>query len=204
MNAAQKVIAITGGIGSGKSTVAKYIESKGFPVINTDDKAKELMVSDTKVIDAIKAVFGEDIYSDDGKLNSKILAKLVFGNDEKSRKNLMKLNKIVHPVVIDFMIKEVRRLGKLGEKLVFVESALIFEAGLEKGFDHIITVYLEEETSVKRAAARTGLPEKEIRKRMTNQISPESKKGHADFVIDNSGTIEDAQKSADFLIAVFS
>jgi dephospho-CoA kinase len=204
MDKKNKVVAITGSIGSGKSTVAEYIKSKGFPVINTDDKAKELMVTDQKVIKAIKKEFGDDIYSDKGELNKQKLADLVFGEDKESQERLARLNALVHPAVIDFMIAEVRRLEEEGEALVFVESALVFEAQLEEGFDYIIAVYLDEETSIKRAAVRLGQPEEAIRKRMANQISPESKKGHADFVIDNSGTKEDAEKSVDFLLTILA
>ncbi len=196
------VIGITGGIGSGKTTVAKIIADNGFIVISTDDKAKELMTDNLEVMKKIIEVFGGEVYLPDGSLNSPFLSSMVFGTDKNSKRNLEKLNSIVHPPVIDFMIEEVKRLEEAGEPFVFIESALIFEAGLEEGFDYIIVVDADEEYSVERVSEKTGMSPEEVRMRIEMQMSRDEKKGLADFVIENNGTEVELASSVKSLINI--
>jgi dephospho-CoA kinase len=196
------VIGITGGIGSGKTTVSKIIAEEGYIVISTDDKAKEMMTDNFEVMKKIIDEFGVEAYLPDGSLNSAFLSNLVFGADEVSARNLEKLNAIVHPPVIDFMIEEVKKYEEVGEPLVFIESALIYEAGLDEGFDYIIVVDTDEEFSVGRVAERTGMTHDEVKMRISMQMPREEKKRLADFAIENNGTHDEIVQSVKSLLNI--
>ena len=195
-----KVIGITGTIGSGKSEVAKIIGNMGYPVLSSDAIAKELMVKNKKLMSKLKKEFGERVYQNDGSLNKDYLASEVFGRDKKSKEKREKLNSITHPFVIDELIKKVETYTKEGEEMVFNESALIFEAGLDDGYDYIINVDAPKEVCLKRITERSGISGEEVLQRMKSQFSAEEKKRLADFTIDNSGTLEKLEDSVKFTI----
>lgn len=196
------VVAITGGIGTGKSAVAAIIKEMGFPVISSDTVAKELMVKDEEIRTKLIKEFSDNIYLPDDMVNKELVSLLVFGDDEKSAQNLAKMNSIVHPKVIEHMINSVEELDKKGEKLIFVESALTFEAGLEDGFDYIVVVDAPEDTCIERVSSRSGLSGQQVRQRMNTQIPQQEKVGSADFVIDNSGTPEKLRQSVEFVMMI--
>ena len=108
------VIGITGGIGSGKSSVAKIIQEAGYKVISTDDKAKEIMVTDLNVKQKLIEAFGDESFLFDGTLNKSYISSQVFGETEIHQKNLIKLNSITHPTVIEFMINQVKFAEEIG------------------------------------------------------------------------------------------
>jgi dephospho-CoA kinase len=195
-----KIVAITGSIGSGKSTVAKFIEEMGYPVIKTDDLAKIIMLNDEEVKRKLIKEFGENIYNDNGTLNSKQLSLIVFDKIDSNHTKLEKLNQIIHPIVIEQMIMEIDKFVQMGEALIFVESALIYETGLDEGFDYIIDVDCREELRIKRTAERLKLSEEEIRNRDSVQISAQVKKNLADFVIENNNNLEKLRFSTEFVI----
>lgn len=193
------IIAITGGIASGKSEVAKIISEMGFVVISTDYLAKKVMSDDMDVINQIIASFGVDSFIEN-KINSKYLSDIVFNSSEK----LNQLNSIVHPPVIEMMIREIEFQISKGFNLVFVESALIYEAGLDEGFDYIVCVTSSDDNRVKRAISRSGLSKEDILKRMKEQISQDEKVKLADFTIQNDGTLDDLKKSVEFLMPILT
>lgn len=195
-----KICAITGGIGAGKSEVAKLYADLGFPVINTDILAKNLISSSKKIQDDLIKEFGNKIFEDGNKLNSQLLSSIVFKDDDTGLGNLEKLNKIVHPIVISEMIKEIEKLITAGHQLIFVESALVYEAALDDGFDFIIVIDADEKLRIKRTAERLKLSEDEVRIRNREQISTDMKKNLADFVIENNGTIEEMLTNAAFIL----
>jgi dephospho-CoA kinase len=195
------VVAVTGGIASGKSEVARLLKEKKYPVISTDWLAKNLMESDLALKAKLISEFGKNIYTDDGKLNSKILSGIVFSGENKSEK-LQKLNSLVHPTVIDKMVLEIENQIGQGNKLVFVESALIFESGLDDGFDYIIVVTADTETRIKRAMNRSELSREEVVARMNEQISQEEKIKFSDFEIQNNKSIKDLESSLMFLLPI--
>jgi dephospho-CoA kinase len=125
---------------------------------------------------------------------------LVFSDIDKSSDNLAKLNQIVHPCVIEEMMERIEDFALQGEKIIFVESALIYEAELEDGFDYIIVVDAPEEMRIKWAKEKMKLSEEQIRNRISGQISTEVKKNLADFVIQNNGTIPEMLASAEFVL----
>lgn len=199
-----KIIGITGGIGSGKSTVAKFIEESGFIVINSDNKAKSLYLENQDLkIELIKE-FGEQFYLPDGKINKTFIENIIFGEDDESKIKLNKLNRLVHPLVIQSNIDEIDQLVEDGEKIIFVESALIFEIGMEDAYDYIISVYANPDIALKRAISRTGASKEQIEKRIKSQLSPEEKKKKADFVINNNSNLEELKKATNFIIDIIT
>ncbi len=197
-----KVIAITGGIGCGKSEVAKIIKNKGYPVIFSDDNAKKIMHEDQNIKKKIIEYFGSETYNTDGTLNNKYLAQKVFGDTKQNKENLQKLNSIVHPAVIQKMIDEVEKLEQQGEKLIFLESALTYEAGLQDGFDYIIVVDCDEKIAIERVSKTRGITPEEVKSRMEQQIPNQRKKELADFVIENNKDLLNLKKSVEMLLEI--
>lgn len=197
-----KVIGITGGIGCGKSTVAKLIAEAGFEVIETDELAKEIINNNNDVKNKIKEAFGTEAFNSNGSLNTKFISSIVFNENDTEYKALTKLNQIVHPPVIEEMINRIDALEQKGINKVFVESALIYEVELEQGFDYIIAVDCPEEKVIQRLKDKYHMSEKEILLRMKSQIPSSQKAQLADFVINNYGSTDDLKKSVDFLLSI--
>lgn len=189
-------IAITGGIGSGKSLVTDMIVKLGYPVIKSDEVAKDLMQNDESIKLKIIKEFGPKAYSEKA-LNSKYLAESVFAYPEK----VYKINSIVHPPTT----KKVDELTKLlfdKNKIVFVESALIYEAEIEELFDYVILVYSEEKVRIERVIKREKISLSDLEKRMSFQIPDEQKKDWADFIIDNNSTIDELEGRTEFILTI--
>lgn len=170
-------VGITGGIGSGKSIVAKILTVIGFPVFDSDTEAKLLMVNNSNVIQKVKEVFGEEAYIDK-QLNRKYLADKIFNNEELKEQ----LNAIVHPAVRQEFEDWSNRQDS---SLVFNEAAILFEIGRYKDFDYTILVTAPEELRIQRVLDRDKTTRKEVLKRMENQWKDEEKKALASFVINN-------------------
>ena len=187
-------IAITGGIGSGKSSVSKIVESFGFPVIRADDLAKELMLKDESIKKKIIKTFGKESFTENG-INTQYLADNVFSNKDK----VDKINSIIHPPTIK-KIEEISK--KLFEKhnLVFVESALVYEAKIQKLFDYVILIYAEEEIRIARKIENDNMTRLDVEKRMSFQIPDEKKTDRAHFVIDNNSTFDKLETRTKFII----
>jgi len=172
-----KKIGITGGIGSGKTYVASVFQSLGIPIFNADIQAKKIMTSSEKLIKLVKEEFGNDIYKD-SDLNKEKLASIVFSNSDK----LQKLNSLVHPIV-----KE--ELNNWCEKqtspYVIKEAAILFESNSHIGLDAVICVSAPLELRIERLLNRDDYSEKEIKKRIENQISQEEKEKLSDYIIVN-------------------
>ena len=173
-----KIIGLTGGIGSGKSTVASYIASKGVPVYIADDEAKKIMERED-IKQKIQNLFAESILNSDNSLNRKKIADFVFKNPEK----LKELNAIVHPEVHLHFTNWV----KSHENYPFIvkEVAILFETGGNKACDKVILITAPEEVRINRAMSRDNLTKEEILVRISNQYSDEKKKKMSDFIVDN-------------------
>lgn len=195
------IVAITGGIGSGKTTAALIIEEAGFPVIYTDILAKEIMNSDSNIKKKVIDSFGDNSYYSSGEINNQHIASVVFGDGEKAKLMLEQLNQIVHPPVIDAMIENIEKLIENGHKLIFVESALIFEAALDEGFDYIITVDTPLDLIFNRFGEK-GISREQIENRMKEQLPSEFKKDNSDFVIENKGTLEELKNAVNFVLNI--
>ncbi|MFV0218593.1 MULTISPECIES: dephospho-CoA kinase [Empedobacter] len=175
------VAGITGGIGSGKSTAAKFFEELGIPVYNSDTRAKTIQNENSEVKVKIIAAFGEEAYNENG-LNKPYLSKQVFQNNEK----LKLLNSIVHPAVFqDF--EDWKKAQK--SDIVMKEAAILIESGSYKDCDVVISVVVDIETRIARTIERDGLSREEILARINNQISDEERIAKSDFIIDNNGDL---------------
>ena len=171
-------IGLTGGIGSGKSTVAKVFESLGVPVYKADDEAKKLMATAPQLIDLIKKHFSEEVYKE-GKLDKTYLASIVFNNKEK----LELLNSLVHP----FTIEDGKSwMNRQQTPYAIKEAALIFESGSQGEFDFIVGVYAPETLRIHRTIQRDKTDKELVRLRMQNQIKEEIKMKLCDEVLINN------------------
>ncbi len=192
-------IAVTGGIGSGKSEFCKMLEQNGYKVLYADIIAKEVLSNNPKVRKAIVAEFEKESFIND-KPNIKFLSDKVFSDPGK----VLIINSIIHPVVIKLQNERMKEILKT-EDAAFVEAALIFEAGIEDEFDYLILINSSDENKIKRVLAKGKLTEEEIRKRIENQIPDEEKKEAVDFVFDNNGSLDELkQKFSIFLIILKS
>ncbi len=172
-----KIIGLTGGIGSGKTTVANYFKSYGIPVYIADDEARKIMQS-ADIMEAIKDLFGAEVFENE-TLNREKLAKIVFNNPE----SLEKLNGIVHPAVKKHF--EQWLLQNLEAPYVIYEAAILFESGRYKDCDIIITVTAPIESRIQRVIKRDNTTRELVLKRINAQWTDEKRISKSDFVIEN-------------------
>lgn len=174
-------IGITGGIGSGKSTVCKIFATLGIPIYYSDDRAKWLMEHNSELVTGIKNLFGEEAYLADGTLNRPLIATAAFNDSNK----LSQLNALVHPQVFSDGHKWQSEHSHYPYTLR--EAALIFESGIFRQLDKVITVYAPIEIRLQRVIARDGATEEEVKARMAKQLSDEEKVRQSHYVILNDG-----------------
>lgn len=188
-----KIIGLTGGIGSGKTTIARYIESKGIPVYIADLEAKKLM-EDPKIINAIQTAFGTDIVKN-STINRVKLSKIVFNNPDK----LAVLNGIVHPAVKEHF-KEWLKVHHEAP-FVFKETAILFETGGNKECYKTILVMAPLEQRIERVMERDKVSKEQVLDRMKNQWTDDQRKEYSDFVIENE-TITSAKEQVDEILKI--
>ena len=190
------VVGLTGGIGCGKSEVRRRLLSAGFIVLDADTLAKQLAETDPVIITNIKKEFGEEMYDAAGHLQRKALAAIVF-ND---RKQLDKLNGIVHPRVISNVERKLEALQQQGEKTAIVEAALHYEVHWNEAMDVMVVVNAPMATRIARVMQRDGMDETAVRRRMANQLPLEEKVKRANYVIENSGDLETLDAAVNKLV----
>lgn len=170
-------VGLTGGIGSGKSKVAEFLRDREVAIYDSDSRAKELMMSNEALREALIAEFGQECYTADG-INRAWLAQRVFNNEAE----LAKLNAIVHPAVMrDFAEWAEAQEGNY----VVLESAILLEAGLESHVDVVVAVMAPKELRLERAMLRDGASREQIEERMRNQMSDEERTDRAKYAIVN-------------------
>lgn len=189
-------VGLTGGIASGKSLVSKIFVEFGAHCIDADDIAHELMAVGQPVYDEIIKSFGSEILNSDKTVNRAKLAELAF---DKRKPRIYELNRLIHPGVIERYEKWMDEIGKREpDAIMILEAALLLEAGLRRRFDQIIVVTCKPQQRIDRWAASHNLNSEtarnEVTRRMMAQAPVEAKIQAADFVIDNSGSIEDTRK----------
>ena len=172
-------IGITGGIGSGKTTVCKIFETLKIPVYYADVRAKELMVSDFDVIQQIKKLFGEEAYTENGHLNRKLIGEKAF----QDKNLLQQLNAIVHPAVFQDTLNWYQTYHD--KVYTLYEAAIMFESGSYKLMDKMITVFAPLEDRIERIIKRDNISREEVLERVDKQLPEEEKISRADFVIYN-------------------
>lgn len=195
MKKGQLVIGITGGIGSGKTVLCKMLAKRGFKVYNADMIAKNLYRTDKKLVNSLTKAFGKEILNFKGKINLFKLKEIIFLN----KKNYETINRLVHPVVINYLKREIR---KSKYELVIIESAVLFESGFNNSLDYIVTVYADKNIRSKRLMIRDESSRNEINHLMKFQIDDKKKMEMSDFVIMNNKGIDELKKQVDFLSRV--
>ena len=180
------VAGVTGGIGSGKSTLCKVWEEMGAKVIYADDLAKKLMVEDRQVKESLMDLFGESTYSEDGSLNKAHLINEAF---QKGR--VEELNSVVHPAVRKNFKEVIESSKKEGVELLVKEAALLLNNGRPEELDAVILVTSSKSDQIKRVQERDDVKEEDVLERMNKQPDFESLKSYADYVINNDGTLDE-------------
>ncbi|MDR4226707.1 dephospho-CoA kinase [Bacillus mojavensis] len=194
------VIGLTGGIASGKSTVANMLIDKGITVIDADIIAKQAVEIGMPAYRQIIDEFGEDILLENGDIDRRKLGALVFTNEQKR----LALNSIVHPAVREEMLKRRDESIANQETFVVLDIPLLFESKLESLVDKIIVVSVTKELQLERLIKRNQLTEEEALSRIRSQMPLEEKVSRADNVIDNSGTLEETKQQLEEILSCWA
>lgn len=184
-------VGVTGGIGSGKTTFCKVWKELGAYVLYADDFAKELMATDTEVIKKIKATFGEESYTNTGALNRAYLAQQAF---EENR--VEELNSIVHPVLRQLTEKLVLEKEEEGVKIFLKEAAILLNNGRPKNLDYVILLKANKQAQIERVKLRDRTTEALVLDRLNKQPDFEKLEHLCDYIVYNSGSIEDLKAKA--------
>lgn len=179
------VVGLTGGIGSGKTSVARLLAHYHISIIDADIIARQVTDSDEAVREALRCNFGPELFDDRGRLRRERLGDMVFA-DERARS---RLNSIVHPRILEITREQIRRLAAGGAPLIIVDAALIYEIGIEHTFSKIVVVYAPLEQRLARLRTRNGLHTDSILQRISAQLPLEEKVNKADYVIYNTSTL---------------
>lgn len=190
-------VGITGSIGSGKSEFTRLAEQCGFPVIRADDLSKEILANNQNVRKQVIKKFGNEAFVSN-QPNKKYLANVVFSNPQKLRE----LEKILHPLVINEIERKKEGIFK-NHNILFIESAIIYEAELENLFDFVVLITASREIRLKRKLAQ-GMTVEDFQKREMNQIPDDEKRKRADFIFLNNGTLEELKAKFDLLLTLLS
>ena len=192
-----KIIGLTGGIGTGKSTVSAYLAQKGCKIIDADLISHQMTEAGSPCLAEIKAAFGEDVFLRDGNLDRKKVGRLVFADATKKKT----LEQIITRRVIEKTLRILQDGRAQQEALVVLDAPLLFECVMQRYTDETWLVVCRTETRLRRIAARDGLAEEDIQKRIANQMSTEQKEKLADYIIDNSRDLAWLYAQIDTLLA---
>jgi len=182
-----KVVGLTGGIGSGKSTVSQLLAEFGAVIIDADRVGHEAYQPGTDTWHALVNAFSEQILASDRNIDRKKLGSIVFKDPE----SLKKLNGIVHPRMYEMMKERIERYRQDGQKVVVLDAAILLEAQWDSLVDEIWVTVASEEAVIERATKRTGLPEEQIRSRIRSQLSNEERTKQAGVIIHNDGDLQE-------------
>lgn len=185
-------IGLTGGIGSGKSCVARILNDNGIPVFDCDSEARRLMTDGSQIRDELAEATGVDFFTD-GTLDRNRLASFLFASSE----NGAVVNGIVHPKVTSEYLSWCEKNEADGCRVCAVESAILFGSGIEKYVDGVLVVDSPDSVRMRRALERDGTSEEKIRERMNAQLNREELLARADWVIDNSGNVDDLRREVE-------
>jgi len=188
------LVGLTGGLGAGKSTVARMLGARGAAVIDADELSRRAIDSGGRGYDLVVETFGDEVLDPDGRVDRETLASVVFADEAKRRA----LESIVHPEVFRLLAEEIETLRGTDSVVVF-DAPLIFETRFDEACDVVVVVAAPLEQQLKRVARDRGMGEEEARRRMAAQIPPEEREARADVVIRNEGGLEDLERQVEAL-----
>lgn len=187
------LIGITGGIASGKTEVAKVFQKLGAEILSGDEIGKDVVEKNPQLLKKLVKAFGEEILTSKKRLNRKKLGKIAFSSPSLTEK----LNRIVHPFLLENLKEKIESLRrKSDKKIVVVDAALIVEWGLQKKLDYLVLVDCSKEKRVKRLIRQRGYTRKEAEQRIKAQLPESRKRKHADFIIKNAGGLKELRAHA--------
>lgn len=187
-------VGLTGGIASGKSTVSETFARLGAKVLDADEVAREVVLPGKPAWTKLRQAFGQEFFHSDGRVKRSKLRKLVFADSDK----LSQLNTIVHPEVMKEINRRSEQLFTAVQGAVFlVDVPLLLEVGMAHRFDKVVVVYVSESVQIRRLMQRDGISIEEARQALSAQMPLSKKVKQADYVIDNSGTLEETQAQVD-------
>ena len=181
-----RVIGLTGGIGTGKSTASEYLRKQGFSIIDADRISREIVGPGTLLLKELEKNFGSGIIKDDGTLDRKALAAIVFSDKEKKSR----LDGLMHGHILDEIERKISESQSGEGRGIIVDAPLLFETGLEKKCDQVWLITADETLRILRVCERDGMDPEEVRARIQNQMADEEKKERAHRIVDNSGSKE--------------
>jgi dephospho-CoA kinase len=190
-----RIVALTGNIGSGKSTVARLLEERGAYCIRTDEVARKVVEPGTPAYQEIVQAFGRGVLTSDGTLDRTALGRIVFQDEGKRRL----LERITHPRIMEEVARLVAEGTQRGVRVIIIEIPLLFETGMDKGFPDVILVTAPESVRFQRIMERDSLDPEEVARRIQSQIPEKIKIPKARWVIENSGSLEDLKRKVDEL-----
>ena len=189
------VIGLTGSIGTGKSEVARLLESLGAVVINADQVGHEAYAPNTESWREVVEAFGRDILQPTGEIDRRKLGAIVFSDPQQ----MAKLNGIMHPRMAGMVGDRIEKLRTQGTEVVVVEAALLFEAKWDYLVDEVWSTDAPVETVIQRLRDRNGLQEEEVRKRIDSQMDREERLARSHLVLDNSGNVAELEQTVNSL-----
>lgn len=192
-----RVIGLTGGIATGKSTFAALLRARGVPVVDADALARAVVEPGTPALAEIARAFGPDVLRPDGALDRKRVADRVFADPAARRR----LEAITHPAVRQAMLAETRRLEGEGHALAFYDAPLLYEVGLDAALDAVVVVWAPRAVQRERLRRRDGLSEAAADARLAAQLPVDEKAARADLVVENAGAEAELAGKADRLLA---
>ena len=191
-----KIIVLTGGIATGKSTVSQYLIQKGYPVIDSDKIARQVVEPGSNGLEQLVTHFGIEILNEYGELNRQVFGDMIFG-----RKDLIRqVNQILHPLIFEAMESAIQSYRNQGQALVFLDIPLYYEVNKSYQEDQVWLVYVPEDVQSDRLQKRNHLDNEQVKQRIQSQLSIEEKLKLADVIIDNQGAVEDLYHQVDRLL----
>lgn len=183
-------VGLTGGIGSGKSTVSRLLKERSIPVIDSDILSRNVLDIYPELNNEIKKEFGEEFFDEDNKLNRRLLGNYIFKNEDRR----LKLEEIIIPYIKKEINKHIDLYSNLKERMCIVDAPILIESGLSKDMDLNILVWVDRETQIKRVIERDKMTEQEVMDRINSQMSLDEKKKYVDIIIDNRSSVEATEK----------
>ena len=181
-----KIVGLTGGISSGKSTVSSYLKQLKIPVIDADEVARKVVEPNSQGAIEIRKTFGSDVFEEDGSLNRQRLGALIFSNAE----NRQKLDDLLQPLIKIMILDEIEEHRQKGENMIVLDLPLLFEKQYEELCEEIIVVYVPRKLQLERLMKRNQYTKQEALSRIDSQLSIEEKRKRATVLLDNQGTIQ--------------